>query len=123
MKTLRPEDLKAYLDAAERRNALAMLYLELVSGIRKGELVALRWEDPNVGQWSFPHIPFLGYIFSPMYVTVRVLNLVPPQNKNVLQSKPPRKPSFSGCFVCRGYNPDRPLSFNPISIQRSNSES
>lgn len=50
MKTLRPEDLKAYLDAAERRNALAMLYLELVSGIRKGELVALRWEDPNVGQ-------------------------------------------------------------------------
>ena len=41
MKTLQPEDLKAYLDAAERRNALAMFYLELVSGIRKGELVAL----------------------------------------------------------------------------------
>ena len=31
MKTLRPEDLKAYLDAAERPNALAMFYLELVS--------------------------------------------------------------------------------------------
>ena len=45
MKTLRSEDLKAYLDAAERRGALAMFYLELVSGIRKGELVALRWED------------------------------------------------------------------------------
>ena len=48
MKTLRPGDLKAYLDAAERRNALAMFYLELVSGIRKGELVALRWEDLDV---------------------------------------------------------------------------
>lgn len=48
MKTLRPEDLKAYLDAAERRNALAMFYLELVSGIRKGELVALRWEDLDI---------------------------------------------------------------------------
>ena len=48
MKTLRPEDLKAYLDAAERRGALAMFYLELVSGIRKGELVALRWEDLDV---------------------------------------------------------------------------
>ena len=36
------EDLKAYLDAAERRNALTMFYLELVSGIRKGELVALQ---------------------------------------------------------------------------------
>ena len=52
MKTLRPEDLKAYLDAAERRNALAMFYLELVSGIRKGELVALRWEDLDVEQWT-----------------------------------------------------------------------
>ena len=50
MKTLQPEDLKAYLDAEERRNALAMFYLELVSGIRKGELVALRWEDLNVAE-------------------------------------------------------------------------
>lgn len=48
MKTLQPEDLKAYLDAAERQNTLAMFYLELVSGIRKGELVALRSEDLNV---------------------------------------------------------------------------
>lgn len=50
MKTLQPENLKAYLDAAERRNALAMFDLELVSGIRKGELVALRWADLNVEQ-------------------------------------------------------------------------
>ncbi len=48
MTTLQPEDLKAYLDAAERRNTLAIFYPELVSGIRKGELVALRWEDLNV---------------------------------------------------------------------------
>ena len=50
MKMLRPEDLKAYLDAAERRNALAMFYLELVSGIRKGELVALQWADLDMEQ-------------------------------------------------------------------------
>lgn len=50
MKTLQPEDLKAYLHAAERRNTLAMFYLELVSGIRKGELVALQWEDLDVEQ-------------------------------------------------------------------------
>ena len=50
MKTLQPEDLKAYLDAAERRNSLAMFYLELVSGIRKGELVALQWADLNVAE-------------------------------------------------------------------------
>ena len=50
MKALQPEDLEAYLDAAERRGALAMFYLELVSGIRKGELVALQWADLDVEQ-------------------------------------------------------------------------
>ena len=50
MKTLHPEGLKAYLDSADKRGALAMFYLELVSGIRKGELVALRWEDLNIAE-------------------------------------------------------------------------
>jgi len=48
MNILRPEDLKAYLSAAEGRNALPMFYLELVSGLRKGELGALRWDDLDV---------------------------------------------------------------------------
>lgn len=43
MKTLLPEHLKAYLDAANIRGVLPMFYLELVSGLRKGELVALLW--------------------------------------------------------------------------------
>ena len=42
MKILPPEHIKAYLDAAEARGLLPMFYLELVSGLRKGELVALR---------------------------------------------------------------------------------
>lgn len=50
--TLRPEGLKAYLDAAERRGALAIFYLELVSVIRKSELVALQWADLDVEQWT-----------------------------------------------------------------------
>lgn len=45
MKILHPEDIKAYLAAAERRGVLPMFYLELVSGVRKGELVALLWDD------------------------------------------------------------------------------
>ena len=44
-KNPQPENLKAYLNAAEKRGALAMFYLELVSGIRKGELAALQWTD------------------------------------------------------------------------------
>ena len=45
MKILRPEDMKAYLEAADKRGVLSMFYLELTSGIRKGELVALLWSD------------------------------------------------------------------------------
>ena len=37
--------MKAYLDAADQRGLLPMFYLELVSGLRKGELVALRWDN------------------------------------------------------------------------------
>ena len=45
MQILRPEYIKAYLDAAEKRGLLPMFYLELVSGLRKGELTALQWSD------------------------------------------------------------------------------
>ena len=50
MKILPPEHMKAYLDAAEARGLLPMFYLELVSGLRKGELVALRWDDLDIQQ-------------------------------------------------------------------------
>ena len=50
MKILSPEHMKAYLEAAERRGMLPMFYLELVSGLRKGELVALRWDDLDIQQ-------------------------------------------------------------------------
>ena len=45
MKILHPDHIRAYLDAAERRGVLPMVYLELISGLRKGELVALQWTD------------------------------------------------------------------------------
>ena len=45
MQILPPEHIKDYLDAAEQRGALPMFYLELVSGLRNGELVALQWSD------------------------------------------------------------------------------
>ncbi len=48
MKTLRPEHLRSYLDATDARGVLPMFYLELVSGLRKGELVALLWDDLDV---------------------------------------------------------------------------
>ena len=37
--------MKAYLEAAEKRGVLPMFYLELVTGLRKGELTALLRSD------------------------------------------------------------------------------
>lgn len=48
MKVLTPEQMGTYLEAAQRRGLLPVFYLELVSGLRKGELVALRWDDLDI---------------------------------------------------------------------------
>ncbi len=48
MKILKPEDIGAYLREADRRGVMAIFYLELCTGLRKGELTALLWEDLNV---------------------------------------------------------------------------
>ena len=48
MQILQPEHIKEYLDAANARGLLPMFYLELVSGLRKGELTALLWSDLDI---------------------------------------------------------------------------
>lgn len=48
MQILPAEHIHAYLSAADTRGLLPMFYLELVSGLRKGELAALRWDDVDV---------------------------------------------------------------------------
>lgn len=45
IKILKPESIGAYLAEADRRGVLPMFYLELCSGLRRGELVALLWTD------------------------------------------------------------------------------
>ena len=48
MQILKPEHSKDYLAAADKRGLLPMFYLELVTGLRKGELTALLWSDLDV---------------------------------------------------------------------------
>ena len=48
MRILEQEHISDYLKAAEKREVLPMFFLELVSGIRKGELAALLWSDLDI---------------------------------------------------------------------------
>ena len=48
MTIIPPEKLGVYLSEAEKYGVLPMFYLELSSGLRRGELLALRWDDLNV---------------------------------------------------------------------------
>ena len=48
MQILSPEHIKDYLEAADRRGLLPMFYLELVTGLRKGEITALLWSDLDI---------------------------------------------------------------------------
>ena len=48
MKILPAEHISAYLKAAKERGVLPMFFLELTTGLRKGELVALLWSDLNI---------------------------------------------------------------------------
>ena len=48
MRILLPEQIKSYLTAADQRGVLPMFYLELSTGLRRGELVALLWSDLNL---------------------------------------------------------------------------
>ena len=48
MTILPPEKIGRYLQEAEKYGVLPMFYLELSSGLRRGELLALQWDDLNV---------------------------------------------------------------------------
>lgn len=48
MQIIPPEKLGDYLRAASDHGVLPMFYLELTSGLRRGELLALLWTDLNV---------------------------------------------------------------------------
>ena len=48
MAIIPPEKLGVYLSEAEKYGVLPMFFPELSSGLRRGELLALRWDDLNV---------------------------------------------------------------------------
>ena len=48
MKTLTADQLTAFLQEAKRTGVFEMYYLELATGLRRGEICALQWNDLNL---------------------------------------------------------------------------
>ena len=48
MKILKQEDMAAYLAEADRRGVLPMMFMVLCTGLRRGEIAALRWDDLDI---------------------------------------------------------------------------
>ena len=71
MHTLPAEKISAYLAAAEEQGVLPMFYLELTTGIRRGELVALLWDDLDLANQTLTISKSAGRINSEVQVTQR----------------------------------------------------
>lgn len=64
-----PEKIGFYLRAAEEHGVLPMFYLELTTGLRGRELVALRWSDLNVKEQTLSVSKSAGRINGEVKVT------------------------------------------------------
>ena len=75
MKVLTQEQLGSYLAAADKRGLLPMFFLELTTGLRKGELVPLLWSDVDMANMTLS-------ISKQAYRTKGALTVHPPKTDN-----------------------------------------
>lgn len=78
MRVIQPDQISSYLRAAANHNVLPMFYLELTSGLRKGELLALLWSDLDVKQCSIS-------ITKTMSRREGTVEVSPPKTKNSIR--------------------------------------
>ena len=78
MKVLTQDQLGCYLAAADKRGLLPMFFLELTTGLRKGELVPLLWSDVDEKNMTIS-------ISKQAYRTKGALTVQPPKTDNSIR--------------------------------------
>ena len=104
MKIIPPKQIGKFLDEADKAGYLAMFYLELTSGLRRGELLALLWSDVDTANCTI----------SVNKQVIRVngeLKVLPPKTKNAVRKIVLPRQTIELLIAEHERHPDHPLLF------------
>ena len=104
MKVLLPEQIGAYLQEANKRGQLPAYYLELTSGLRRGELLALLWTDLDVENMTISVTKQVNRINGQLKVSQ-------PKTSNSIRTIPIPKQAVDLLILEHEKHPDNPYMF------------
>ena len=104
MKVLLPEQIGAYLREADKRGLLPAYYLELTSGLRRGELLALLWTDLDVENMTISVTKQVNRINGELKVSQ-------PKTRNSIRTIPIPKQAVDLLISEHEKHPDSPYMF------------
>ena len=104
MKVLLPEQIGAYLKEADKRGLLPAYYLELTSGLRRGELLALLWTDLDVENMTISVTKQVNRINGELKVSQ-------PKTRNSIRTIPIPKQAVDLLVSEHEKHPDSPYMF------------
>ncbi len=104
MKVLLPEQIGSYLQEANRRGLLPAYYLELTSGLRRGELLALLWTDLDVENMTISVTKQVNRINGQLKVSQ-------PKTSNSIRTIPIPKQAVDLLILEHEKHPDSPYMF------------
>ena len=104
MQILPPEKVGAYLECAKDFGVLPIFYLELTSGLRRGELMALLWSDLNIEKRTISVNKTVDRIDGELVAT-------PPKTKNSVRTVVIPQQAVDLLVEDRKNHPDSPYLF------------
>ncbi len=104
MKVLLPEQIGAYLQEADQRGLLPAYYLELTSGLRRGELLALLWTDLDVENMTISVTKQVNRVNGQLRVSQ-------PKTSNSVRTIPIPKQAVDLLILEHEKHPDNPYMF------------
>ena len=108
MKVLTQEQLGSCLAAADKRGLLSMFFLELTTGLRKGELVPLLWSDVDTNNMTIS-------ISKQACRTKGALTVQPPKTDNSMRKIALSKETMELLKQEHGKHPGNPYLF-PVVV-------